>query len=369
MIFVRIILTFMLIVLFQSCQVIEFPEDIKNSDTPVDNNTGPKFISEKTENYNTSIDENGHSTGGLATTDFTPPQNGFNKGISLNLQKEYPFTNFETRDFKNPFYSAATFLYSIDNRNYAKLLTATDNNIMLFRNIKPEDSAQFWRYVCGIVGLYLGISDMREVEGNLHFTLKSISKFASTVLVLSTDSETWKISNVLKVMRIKSTRVNGIRKYDEGNYIWQGNWEVGKIDKYEFMLTKPKLEKINLLGKILSEAQEGINNIASSFITTEMRKKALPKFMLNSRSNFDSKFRENIFTLNFYKTYALLDLINIYMFPVTENLQIETFIAIFNTKINSIVFVNWLVIGGVPYIERIELPTGSSLQVYFREAD
>ena len=141
------------------------------------------------------------------------------------------------------------------------------------------------------------------------------------------------------------------------------------IDKFDFILIKPKFERIHLLRKILIDAKDGINSISSNFITTEMRNKVLPKFMQNSSSVFDAKYRENLFMLNFYKTYELTELINITKFPVTENLQIETFLAIFNSKINAMVFVNWLVIEGVPYIERIELPTGSSIQVYFTDVD
>ena len=365
--FVRIFLSFVLIIHIQGCQIIEFSDDKEKSDTPEYNKSDENIIIEKSDYNNTDNSGNSTSETEFASSGIVRPQNGFNEVKSQIFKRKYPFTNFDTRDFNNPFYTVENFLDAINSRNFMQLRSAVNNNFVFLRNIVPEDSAQFWRCIQGSVGLYSGISEMHEVNGKIHFTLKSISKNTNTILLLSPSSQSWKISNILKVIRLKTTRIDGIRKYDSGELIWQGNWDVGTIDKFEFILIKPKFERINLLRKILTDAQDGLNSVSSNFITTDLRKKTLPKFMQNSSSIFDTKFRENLFMLNFYKTYSLIDLINVSKFPVNETLQIETYIAIFDTKINAIVFVNWLVIDGVPYIERIELPTGSSLQVYFMD--
>ena len=359
----------MLIILIQSCQIIKFSEEKVKSDEPAEDYTNSMIKVDKTDYINAGDDENSSADTDFTSTNLLRPQTGFIADKSLNFQNKYPFTNFDTRDYKNPFFAAANFLDAINTRNFNKLWIATDNNVVFFRNIVPEDSAQFWRYIQGKVGLYRGISEMREVDGKIHFTLKSISKYAYTVIVLSPSSQSWKVSNIIKIVRLKSVKTNGISKYDSGVLIWRGNWDVSTIVKYEFMLIQTKLERIHLLQKVLTDAKDDINSVSSNFITSEMRKKVLPKFMQNSSSVFDVKYRGNLFMLNFYKAYELTELINITKFPVTENLQIETFLAIFNTKINAIVFVNWLIIDGVPYIERIELPTGSSVQVYFTDAD
>ena len=341
-----------------SCQIIEFPED--KPKPPVNNTENVEEVPET----KTEIPEDKVQTNTNEQPVFMRPTEGFNNDNSQKMLRDFAFTNFDTQDLKNPFYVITKFLDAVQIRNFKLLQTVTSGDFFNQCNVVPEDSPEFWRYMQGKLGLYTGITRFSRLGNVLVYQLQSLSNTSFTEVILTTTQETWHVSKLRNIVLNTKLNLKNLEEIKKSETIWQGIWDVKSAIKFDYSTSKLKVSRSDLLVKILADAREKIDINPSANFLDASNNKLLPEFLQVSDSTLDSKRLENKFMINFYRDYKLRNLTEISVFPVTESIHIETYIAVFDININPAVFIVWYVINGTPFLVRFELPTGSNIPIF-----
>ena len=362
---IKIHVSMLILVLFisLSCQIINVPEKSLRKSAETKETATSKINDTPKPKENAPKNKEPENIQPVTNILINAPIDEFNEIATNNFLRDFPFTNFETQNYNNPIYTAIIFLKSLKDKNLKLLLESSNSNSPLLGINIPKDSEIWWQYFAGSISSVKGIRAIFQAAKNtdeLYFRLSpGAANQADCILVLKktneNDNSYWKLWNYLhdvKIDYVDALNNFGLRA---DMVIWQGFWQPIAFEEPNI---KPNIDKNpgrNSLDKIFTALKSSDLNIDAYFLSKQLLQTNVPELLHSDFAINTDKRNQDKMLLNFYSTEQIKSYQTVLSYFVSPNLQIETAIVIFDSKVNKILYLRWFIFNETPCLEDADI--------------